>query len=310
MRIDRTRVTRAFDEYTSHYNLSDPKVKLKYDHTYRVADLADDIARSLSMSREDIDLAWLLGMLHDIGRFEQVRRFGTFQDGQSVNHAALSADILFGGPGAAVAEAGAGKAPEDGGSGAVSEGEANLKDGGPGAASAGLDGEAASGHEEPLIRRFLEDSSEERLSEKASRLHNVYQLPEKMTEREYRFATLLRDADKIDILRVNCETPRSEIYDIPEEEFRTSSISDEVLDEILRCENVDRRNSKTPVDYIIGHIGFVFGIVYPESFRLIKKQGYLDEMMDYKTTNPDTAAKFKLIRKCVNAYIDRKCRAD
>ncbi len=287
MKIDRTRVTRAFDEYTSHYNLSDPKVKLKYDHTYRVADLADDIAKSLAMSSGDIDLSWLLGMLHDIGRFEQVRRYGTFQDGQSVNHAALSADILFGGPGVNQADSKAEAVP------AAKE---------------------APVHEEQkargIIRRFLEDSSEDRLIEKAVRLHNVYHLPEKMTEREYRFATLLRDADKIDILRVNCETPRSEIYDIPEEEFRTASITDEVLNDILRCENVDRRNSKTPVDYIIGHIGFVFGIVYPESFRLIKKQGYLDEMMDYKTTNPDTAEKFRRIRKCVNAYIDRKCRAD
>ncbi|MGN0256503.1 MAG: HD domain-containing protein [Chordicoccus sp.] len=290
MNIDRTRVTHAFDEYTSHYNLADPKVKLKYDHTYRVADIADDIARSLSMSSEDVDLAWLLGMLHDIGRFEQVRRYGTFQDGQSVNHAALSADILFGRPGAARAGAGAGTAPENSG------------------ACAAPAGEAGSDHEEHLIRRFLDDPTEDRLIEKAVRLHNVYHLPENLTEREYRFATILRDADKVDILRVNCETPRSEIYDIPEEEFRTSSITDEVLNEILRCENVDRRNSRTPVDYIIGHIGFVFGIVYPESFRLIRKQGYLDEMMDYKTTNPDTAEKFKLIRKCVNAYIDGKCR--
>ena len=164
--------------------------------------MADDIAKSLAMSSGDIDLSWLLGMLHDIGRFEQVRRYGTFQDGQSVNHAALSADILFGGPGVNQAD---------------SEAEAV-----PAAKEAPV-------HEEQkacgIIWRFLEDSSEDRLIEKAVRLHNVYHLPEKMTEREYRFATLLRDADKIDILRVNCETPRSEIYDIPEEACSNRPIS-------------------------------------------------------------------------------------
>ena len=31
----------------------------------------------------------------DIGRFEQIRCFGTFNDGMSVDHAELGADILF-----------------------------------------------------------------------------------------------------------------------------------------------------------------------------------------------------------------------
>ena len=34
-------------------------------------------------------------MLHDIGRFEQIRRFGTFNDAQSVDHAEFGADLLF-----------------------------------------------------------------------------------------------------------------------------------------------------------------------------------------------------------------------
>ena len=34
-------------------------------------------------------------MLHDIGRFEQIRRFGTFNDVQSVDHAEFGADLLF-----------------------------------------------------------------------------------------------------------------------------------------------------------------------------------------------------------------------
>ena len=42
-----------------------------------------------------MDFAWLLGLLHDIGRFEQVKRYNTFNDSQSVDHAELGADILF-----------------------------------------------------------------------------------------------------------------------------------------------------------------------------------------------------------------------
>ena len=33
--------------------------------------------------------------LHDVGRFEQLRRYNTFIDAQSVSHAALSVAVLF-----------------------------------------------------------------------------------------------------------------------------------------------------------------------------------------------------------------------
>ena len=41
------------------------------------------------MDAADVDLAWLLGMLHDVGRFEQLRRYGTFIDADSTDHAQL-----------------------------------------------------------------------------------------------------------------------------------------------------------------------------------------------------------------------------
>ena len=93
--IDRTQAKTVFQNYAAQYDRSDPKIALKIAHTYRVAELADSIARSFSLTREEIDFAWLLGLLHDIGRFEQVRRYGTFVDRYSIDHAELGADILF-----------------------------------------------------------------------------------------------------------------------------------------------------------------------------------------------------------------------
>ena len=71
--LDRESVNKRFADYTDNYNSSDPKIKLKIDHTYRVADLCERIA--MTAPGADKDLAWLSGMLHDIGRFEQVRRY-------------------------------------------------------------------------------------------------------------------------------------------------------------------------------------------------------------------------------------------
>ena len=95
MTLDRPHARQAFAEYTSHYNAADPKVKLKIDHTYRVAALCERIANSLSLSPQDVDLAWLCGLLHDVGRFEQLRRYGTFIDAKSIDHALMSVTVLF-----------------------------------------------------------------------------------------------------------------------------------------------------------------------------------------------------------------------
>ena len=93
--MDRRRAEEAFQDYTARYDASDPLIRAKAEHTLRVAENCRRIAESLDMSPEDVDLAWLLGLLHDIGRFEQVRRYGTLVDSDSVDHAAFGADLLF-----------------------------------------------------------------------------------------------------------------------------------------------------------------------------------------------------------------------
>ena len=95
MTIDRKKVKNVFKKYTDNYDTSDEKIKLKVDHTYRVAALSERIARSLGLGDDDTNLAWLIGMLHDIGRFEQIKRFHSFEPG-TMDHAMYGADILFG----------------------------------------------------------------------------------------------------------------------------------------------------------------------------------------------------------------------
>lgn len=93
--IDRQRAEAAFQSYTSGYDLNDSMIWHKVEHTRRVAVNCERIATSLGMDGGDVDFAWFLGLLHDIGRFEQVRRYGTFVDSVSVDHAEFGADLLF-----------------------------------------------------------------------------------------------------------------------------------------------------------------------------------------------------------------------
>ena len=267
-----------FLDYASGYDLNDVKIRLKADHTLRVADLCRKIAASIRLSAEDTDLACLAGILHDVGRFEQVRIYHTFRDAVSVNHAQFSADLLFK-------------------EGLINDYREALKATDP---DRNADPVVNAGREEILSAEDLQ------IIEKAIRLHNAYRLPEDLTQRERMFCDILRDADKIDILRVNRETPMTEIYDLPEDEFLDSQISDAVYEDMLAHRNVDRANSRTGVDFLMGHIAFVFGLVYPVSFRLVKEQGYLDQMLAFESRNAETRKRMERIRAEVESFLIEK----
>ena len=85
----------AFDEYVSNYDMNDKNIKLKYNHSYRVRDLQEKYAKMLNWNEEDIELAKIIGLLHDIGRFEQLKVYHTYDDTKSIDHADYSVVQLF-----------------------------------------------------------------------------------------------------------------------------------------------------------------------------------------------------------------------
>lgn len=93
--IDILRAKKAFAKYARVYNAENDKIKLKIEHMERVSQLAKKLAIKLELSKEDVELAELIGLLHDIGRLEQIKRFNTFNDRKTVNHGELGVDMLF-----------------------------------------------------------------------------------------------------------------------------------------------------------------------------------------------------------------------
>ena len=91
----RERAKDVFLRYTEKYDMTNTLIRHKVEHTFRVAELSERFAVAMGMTETDAYCAWFFGLLHDIGRFEQVRRYGTFVDSQSVDHAEFGADILF-----------------------------------------------------------------------------------------------------------------------------------------------------------------------------------------------------------------------
>ena len=91
--IDTSNALEAFREYTANYDKDNINILLKIVHSHRVANMTGIYA--IAIYGIDFEFFWLLGLLHDIGRFEQMKQYGTFVDVESVDHAELGAYILF-----------------------------------------------------------------------------------------------------------------------------------------------------------------------------------------------------------------------
>lgn len=275
--INRKNVINTFAEYVRNYDPSDEKIKLKIDHTYRVAGMCQRIAESLGLSEPDVDIAWLLGMLHDIGRFEQIRRFGTFNDAQSVDHAEFGADLLF----------------KEGLIRKFAEGyyeECELA-------------EPENQEDEQIIKNNEHHNKDTGLLEMAIRQHNKYRVKEDLTERQRMFCDILRDADKVDIFKVNADIPMEIIYDVTTEELKNGIITKEVLESFYKKETVLKSVRRSAVDHIVGHISLLFELVYKESYRQAKEQGYVYKLLDFKSDVPEVNAEFDDMRKYVDEFL-------
>ncbi len=93
--IDILNAKKVFKEYILNYDIQEPRINIKITHMYHVAENSRKIAKSLGLSEEEQNLAELIGLLHDIGRFEQVRLYHTFSDKISIDHGQKSVEVLF-----------------------------------------------------------------------------------------------------------------------------------------------------------------------------------------------------------------------
>ena len=93
--IDFNQASIAFKKYLQDYDLEYGKIELKIRHTYGVVNASEYIAKELSLDDENIELAKLIALLHDIGRFEQIKKFDCFIDNKNIDHAILGNEILF-----------------------------------------------------------------------------------------------------------------------------------------------------------------------------------------------------------------------
>lgn len=287
MKINREHIKKTFQEYTDRYDSANPKIKLKIDHTYRVADLCEQIAQSLELSAAEVDLAWLSGMLHDVGRFEQLRRYNTFSDAQSIDHARFAVELLY--DEGLIAD----YVPEISTTELVADARTWRSMGGV--------NESPTAQSEDMPLSDILQTLRIAIGE-----HSAYRIQKGLDERTRMFCQILRDADKVDIFRVICDTPMEEVYGFQTKDILRSAITPEVMQAFYEHHAVLRKLKKCPADYIVAHGSLTFELVYPESLRIAKEQGYLKQMMSFQSENPDTAEIFEDLRKDLNGYLEER----
>lgn len=250
MKINREHIKKTFQEYTDRYDSTNPKIKLKIDHTYRVANLCEQIAQSIDHARFAVELLYDEGLITDyvpeISTTELVADARTWRSMGGVNesHTSQSEDMP-------------------------------LSD----------------------ISQTLRIAIGE---------HSAYRIQKGLDERTRMFCQILRDADKVDIFRVICDTPMEEVYGFQTKDILRSAITPEVMQAFYEHHAVLRKLKKCPADYIVAHGSLTFELVYPESLRIAKEQGYLKQMMSFQSENPDTAEIFEDLRKDLNDYLEER----
>lgn len=237
----------AFDEYTSNYDLNNLMIKSKYNHSYRVMKLCEKYAKELGWNESDIELAKIIGLLHDFGRFEQYKVYKCFKDRDTIDHADYSVEQLF---------------------------------------------------DKGLITNYTDREDDYEVIKFAIKNHNKLSIPKCNDEKMIRFAKLIRDADKVDIMYVLGYG--KEIKEKAKEEV----ISNEILEYIKNHKLIPHTIPKNYNERIVVQFAFTFDLNYDEVLLDYKNnlKGFYEQVENNNI--------FKEVYNEVNKYIDERMKVD
>lgn len=87
-----------YDAYAESMNDGDEQlddaITLKYEHTYRVVHEMELLCESIQLNGHLKFCALIAALLHDVARFEQFKKYRTFSDKQSEDHARMGCAII------------------------------------------------------------------------------------------------------------------------------------------------------------------------------------------------------------------------
>lgn len=208
-------ITEKFETYVHEFDLTNFDLERKYRHSYRVMKLIEQLARSLKLSEEDVTLACIIGILHDIGRFEQLKETDSYDDSK-FEHADFGVHYL---------------------------------------------------KKSHFLEQCHVPDAWHSIIFTAIQLHNKYQIPEHLDERTLLFTKLIRDADKIDILRLALEKNHES----------KGEIRKQVIDEFYQKKQIHILPDFSKKEFVLVRLGFFYDLNFRKSFELVKEDDFLNK---------------------------------
>ena len=236
----RTWFEQFVDGFRDRDGLLHPLLELKWRHSLRVAENVRVIADDLYFPESEKGLAEGFGLVHDVGRFTQFARFGSFRDEDTVDHGAEGRRVL-----------------------------------------------------EAQDLSFLSDSGYRDLLLCVVECHNRKKtdIPDGLSPEKTRFLSLIRDADKLDIMELVLQAVLADGFrDLPEmlPHIRLSrELSPEVLAEAAKSRSVSNGNLSTLADFLVMMAMWCYDMNYPPTRRLVVQRGLLPRI---RRELPDTKA--------------------
>lgn len=85
---------KIFNSYVNNYKNGNIKTDIKIDHSLNVYKNAIKFLQSDYFDNSTSDIIKFIAIFHDIGRFEQIKKYDTFNDSISIDHAKLGNKVL------------------------------------------------------------------------------------------------------------------------------------------------------------------------------------------------------------------------
>ena len=256
-------LTKLYDAYVDTYREADGKLpvmmQLKRAHTGFVVRNAELIADGEGFSDEEREVSLAAALLHDTGRYEQLKRYNTFKDSDSVDHAVFSHDIVV----------------EKGWLDQVEEVKVKGEGEGEGEGEVKVKGEGEQWKDAIL---------------KAVLYHNRRDLPKEIENPLFTFTSHLhltsiashsvRDADKLDIFRVLEDQIEHTDWRKDSRAFWNLAVSAPPNPVVVECIKrglpVDYQNIKSLSDFVLIQVGWMIsGLHFATSRRLCRDRKHL-----------------------------------
>jgi hypothetical protein len=142
--------------------------------------------------------------------------------------------------------------------------------------------------------------------------HNMYRIPDGLDSKCLFHSKLVRDADKLDILKVLTDyyaekdsfpNPALDmgLPDIPE-------YSHHLLYDIFNCRIASTANVKTCNDMRLARLSWIFDINFPETLRLVRERGYIDMIVERLPQDNNVAAIHAHLKGHMDSVLNLPCK--